>query len=111
MKHVLNNFQIFTCEAHESEGQTFANCTIANIYLNNQRKISTDAVVADGVRSFKKKTKRKVNTKTNQLPVTIRCFLFCFICSISLCYNKKFVINEELGVYYIFENIIWKFIK
>ena len=52
LKHVFNSFQTFTCEVHESGGQTFTNRTIANIYLNNQRKISTDAVVADGVGSF-----------------------------------------------------------
>ena len=50
LKHVFSSFQIFTCEAHASAGQTFANRTTANIYLNNQRKISTDAVVADEVR-------------------------------------------------------------
>ena len=50
LKHVFNSFQIFTCEAHESAGQTFANRTVTNIYLNNQRKISTGAVVADEVR-------------------------------------------------------------
>ena len=55
----LNSFQTFICEAHESAGQTFTNRTIANIYLNNQRKISTDAVVADGVRSFKKRQREK----------------------------------------------------
>ena len=54
LKHAFNSFQTFACEAHESAGQTFTNGTIANIYLNNQRKISTDAVIADGVRSFKK---------------------------------------------------------
>ena len=59
LKHVFNSFQTFTCEAHESAGQTFTNRTIANIYLNNQRKISTDAVVADGVRSFKKRQREK----------------------------------------------------
>ena len=52
LKHVFNSFQTFTCEAHESAGQTFTNRTVANIYLNNQRKISTDVVVADGVRPF-----------------------------------------------------------
>ena len=55
LKHVFNSFQTLTCEAHENAGQTFTNRTIANIYLNNQRKISTDAVVADRVRSFKKR--------------------------------------------------------
>ena len=30
---------------------------------------------------------------------------------ISLCWNKKCIINKELAVYYVFENIIWKFIK
>ena len=47
LKHVFNSFQTFACEAHESAGPTFTNRTIANIYLNDQRKISTDAVVAN----------------------------------------------------------------
>ena len=59
LKHVFNRFQTFTYVAHESAGQTFTNRTIANIYLNNQRKISTDAVVTDGVRSFKKRQREK----------------------------------------------------
>ena len=59
LRHVFNSFQTFTCEACESAGQTFTNSTIANIYLNNQRKTSTDAVEADGVRSFKKRQREK----------------------------------------------------
>ena len=59
LKHVFNRFQTFTYVAHESAGQTFTNRTIANIYLNNRRKISTDAVVTDGVRSFKKRQREK----------------------------------------------------
>ena len=59
LKHVFNRFQTFTYVAHESAGQTFTNRTIANIYLNNQRKISTDPVVTDGVRSFKKRQREK----------------------------------------------------
>ena len=68
LKHVFNSFQTITREAHESAGQTFTNRTIANIYLNNQRKISTYAVVADGVRSFKKtqeKSKYEKQSITN----------------------------------------------
>ena len=59
LKHVFNSFKTFTCEVHEKGGQAFTNCTIANIYLNNQKKISTDAVVANRVRSFKKRQKEK----------------------------------------------------
>ena len=59
LKHVFNNFQTFTCEAHENAGQTFTNRTIANIYLINQRKVSIDAVVADGMRSSKKRQREK----------------------------------------------------
>ena len=60
LKHVFNSFQtFFTCKAHESTVQTFTNRTIANIYLNNQRKVLTDAAVADGVRSIKKRQREK----------------------------------------------------
>ena len=59
LKQVFNSFQTFTCEAHENAGQTFTNSTIANIYLINQRKVSIDAVVADGMRSSKKRQREK----------------------------------------------------
>ena len=59
LKHVFNSFETFTYETHGSAGQTFTNHTIANIYLNNQRKISTDAEVANGVRSFKKRQRKR----------------------------------------------------
>ena len=54
LKHVFKNFQTFTCESHENAGQTFTNRTTAKIYLINQRKISIDAVVVNGMRLSKK---------------------------------------------------------
>ena len=68
LEHVFNSFQTFTCEANESAGQTFTNHTMANIYLNNQRKFPTDAMVANGVRLFKKKYKEK--SKYEKLSIT-----------------------------------------
>ena len=59
MTTIFNSFQTFTSEAHESAGQTFTNRAIANISLINHRKISTDAVVANEVRSFKKRQREK----------------------------------------------------
>ena len=76
LKHVFNSFQTFTCEAHESAGQIFtiANSTIGNIYLKIQRKISTNAVVADRVRSFKKDKKSKYEKQS----ITNNHFFFFF---------------------------------
>lgn len=59
LKHIFNSYETFTCITHENTGQTFVNRTIANIYFNNKRKISTDSVVADGVKAFKKRQREK----------------------------------------------------
>ena len=44
----------FTCENHKVDGQKVVISTIANVFFNNKRKISTASVRKDNVASFKK---------------------------------------------------------
>ena len=57
-----DNFEQYTCSIHESIGQRFCNCAVANVFFNNKGKLSTDSAVADGVKAFKK-IQRKVNLR------------------------------------------------
>ena len=60
--HILNSFESFTCQEHKEKGKKFANCAVINIYFNNKRKLSTDSVIKDKVKTFKK-DKEKNNSK------------------------------------------------
>ena len=59
LNHVFQSYETFTCNVHESTGQVITNRKIVNIFFNNQRKLVTDSVVADGVKSFKKRQREK----------------------------------------------------
>ena len=59
--HTLNTFESFTCQGHKETGQKFANRAVINIYFNN-KKLSTDSVMKDKVKIFKK-DKQKNNSK------------------------------------------------
>ena len=56
---MLVEFEPYTCCDHESSGNIFANKMIVNIYCNNARKISSDSVVKDRVKGFKKRQRDK----------------------------------------------------
>ena len=58
-------FETFTCSVHEHSGKRLANQTVANIFFNNERKITTDSVVADHVTTFKKRQRKK--RKANEI--------------------------------------------
>ena len=60
--HILNSFELFTSQEHKEKGKKFANQAVVNIYFNNKRKWSTDSVMKDKVRTFKK-DKEKNNSK------------------------------------------------
>ena len=60
--NILNSFESFTYEKHKEKEQKFANRATINIYLNNKRKLSTDSVMKDEVKTFKKE-KEKNNSK------------------------------------------------
>ena len=60
--HILNSFESFTCEEHKEKEQNFANRAVINIHFNNKRKSSTDSVMKDEVKTFKK-GKEKNNSK------------------------------------------------
>ena len=60
--HILNSFESFTCQEHKEKRQKFANRAVINIYFNNKRKLSTDSVMKDKIKTFKK-DKEKNNSK------------------------------------------------
>ena len=60
--HILNSFESFTCQEHKEKGQKFAIRAVISICFNNKRKLSTDSVMKDKVKTFKK-DKEKNNSK------------------------------------------------
>ena len=58
-EHVLNSFELFTSQEQKVKGQKL---TKINIYFDSKRKISTDSVMKDKVKPFKK-DKEKNNSK------------------------------------------------
>ena len=56
--HILNSFESFICQEHKENGQKIANRAVINVYLNNKRKLSTDSVMKDKVKTFKKDKER-----------------------------------------------------
>ena len=52
--HILSFFESFTCQEHKEKGQKFASRAVINIYVNNKRKLRTDSVMKDKVKTFKK---------------------------------------------------------
>ena len=60
--HILNSFESFTCQEHKEKGQKVASRAVINIYFNNKRKLSTDSVMKDKVKTFEK-DKEKNNSK------------------------------------------------
>ena len=52
--HCFQSFETFVSTTHEAITRKITNSTAVNIYFNNKRKICTDAVAADGVKTFKK---------------------------------------------------------
>ena len=50
--HILNSFELFTCQEHKEKGQRFANRAVINIYFNNKKKLCTDSVMKDKVKTF-----------------------------------------------------------
>ena len=60
--HILDSFELFTSQEHKEEGPKFANHAVINIYFNKKRKLSTDSVMKDKVKTFKK-DKEKNNSK------------------------------------------------
>ena len=50
--------QSISCLNHERKIQLFVNRVISNIFLNNKRKLSTDFVSVDTIKSFKKRQRK-----------------------------------------------------
>ena len=60
--HILNSFESFTCQEYKEKGQKCASRAVMNIYVNSTRKLSTDSLMKDKVKTFKKH-KKKNNSK------------------------------------------------
>ena len=62
-EHVIiqrfQSFETFDCTTHGAIARKITNATAVNIYFNNKRKICTDSVAADGVKTFKKRQREK----------------------------------------------------
>ena len=56
--YILNLFELFVSQEHKEKGQKFANRRVTNIYFDNKRKLSTDSVMKDKVKIFKKDKER-----------------------------------------------------
>ena len=61
--HCFQSFETFACTTHEAIARKITNSTAVNIYFNNKRKICTDSVAADGVKTFKKRQSKGVLIK------------------------------------------------
>ena len=57
--HCFQSFETFAYSTHEAIARKITNSTAVNIYFNNKRKICTDSVATDGVKTFKKKQRKK----------------------------------------------------
>ena len=57
--HCFQSYETFACITHEATARKITNFTAVNIYFNNKRKIFTDSVAADGVKTFKKRQREK----------------------------------------------------
>ena len=56
--NMLDSYQSISCLNHERKIQLFVNRIISNIFLNNERKLSTDFVSVDAIKSFKKRQRK-----------------------------------------------------
>ena len=57
--HCFQSFETFAYSTHEAIARKITNSTAVNIYFNNKRKICTDSVATHGVKTFKKKQRKK----------------------------------------------------
>ena len=55
--NMLDSYQSISCLNHERKIQLFVSRVISNIFLNNKKKLSTDFVSVDTMKSFKKRQK------------------------------------------------------
>ena len=58
--HFFLSFETFACTTHETIARKITNSTAVNIDFNNKRKICTDSVAADGVKTFKKRQRENI---------------------------------------------------
>ena len=56
--NMLDSYQSISCLNHERKIELFVNRVIPNIILNNKRKLSTEFVPVDTIKSFKKRQRK-----------------------------------------------------
>ena len=57
--HCFQSCETFVCTTHETIARKITNSTAINIFINNKRKIFTDSVATNGVKTFKKRQREK----------------------------------------------------
>ena len=57
--HCFRSSETFACTTHEAIARKIKKSTAVNIYFNNKRKISVESVAADGVKTSKKRQRKK----------------------------------------------------
>ena len=57
--NMLDSYQLISCLNHERKIQLFVNRVTSNISLNNERKLSTNSVSVDTIKSLKKRQREK----------------------------------------------------
>ena len=55
----FQSFERFACITHEATARKITNSTAVSICFNNKRKICTDSVATNGVKTFKKRQREK----------------------------------------------------
>ena len=58
LTNMLDSYRSISCLNHERKIQLFVNRVISNTFLNNKRKLSTDSVSVDTIKSLNKKQKK-----------------------------------------------------
>ena len=56
--NMLDSYQSISCLNRERKIQLFVSRVISNIFLNNKKKLSTDFVSVDTIKSFKKRQRK-----------------------------------------------------
>ena len=59
--HILNSFELFASKEHKEKGQKLANRAVINIYFNKKRRLSTDSVMKDKIKTFKRDKEKNIS--------------------------------------------------
>ena len=73
--NMLDSYQPISCLNHERKIQLFVNRVISNIFLNNKRKLSTDSVLVDTIKSFKKRQNKIIIVLSKGNSIFLKIFI------------------------------------